>query len=106
MLAYTPSGGEAVIPNATPQAQTILTWTADGTSIFIGFMATGSYSGTFICEVGGEPWYTYETSVSDRTAYVADRSVRLAAGTQVSINVLSASTQAEPFYATILGGAS
>jgi hypothetical protein len=100
-LEYTPSGGVPVQPGVDTK---ILEWTADGNGIFIGFVGTGTYSGLFTLFIDGEPVYTYYTSPSLRTAYVADRSQRLPAGTKVELHVLSDSQQTETFYGTILGG--
>lgn len=102
MLAHTPLEDVAVQPNG--EAQEILKWTADGTSLLLGFMGTGSYSATFRLLVNGLPWYTYQTSTSVRTAYVADRAVRLDAGMVVTITAEHDSNAVETFSATLLGG--
>lgn len=102
MLTHTPLNDKPVQPTGEPQE--ILKWTADGSSLLLGFMGTGSYSGTFRLLVDGEPWYSYQTSPSIRTAYVADRAIRLEANTVVTITVEHDSNAVETFSATLLGG--
>jgi hypothetical protein len=101
MLAH--NNGTGVV--AQPDTETaICTWVSDGYSFLIGFMGTGSYSGEFILYVDGDPWYRYQTSPGNRTAYVADRGVLLPAGREVILKVRHYDSSAQTFYGTILGG--
>lgn len=88
----------------------IVTHTADGDKYFLGFMGTGSYSGTFKLYVTlpGQTevcYYVYYTSPSNRTAYVVDRVEKFPAGTIIELRVVHDSAGAETFYGTLLGGA-
>jgi hypothetical protein len=105
--------GEIIQPG---QLTRVLEWTADGNSFFLGFMGTGSYSGYFKLFVQKasptdpavlEPakvYYIYQTSPSNRTAYVVDRVEKFPAGTLVELYVEHDSASAETFYGTLLGG--
>lgn len=94
--------GITVDPGAEKE---ITRWTADGFNFLIGFTGTGSYSAEFRLYVGEEPWYVYQTSPSNRTAYMADRSTKLPAGTEVSLRVIHEDVATQQFKGTILGGA-
>jgi hypothetical protein len=82
----------------------ICKWTADGYSYLVGFMATGSFSAEFTMYINDEPWYVYQTSPGNRTAYVADRATKLAAGTIGSLRVKHNDSSVQDFKGTILGG--
>lgn len=101
MLAHNNKTGVTAQPN---QEALIAEWTADGFSYLIGFTGTGTYSGEFLLYVGGEPHYVYQTSPGNRTAYIADRGVRLDAGVKVQLKVRHEDTEAQTFKGTILGG--
>jgi hypothetical protein len=87
----------------------ICRWIADGMSYLIGFMGTGTYSAEFRLYVnrgsGDQCWYVYQTSPGNRTAYVADRGIKLPAGSEVSLRVLHHDFSDQEFKGTILGGA-
>ncbi len=83
----------------------IARWTADGYSFLVGFTATGSYSAEFRLYVGDEPWYVYQTSPGNRTAYIADRGTKIKAGIEVSLRVIHDDVAIQEFKGTILGGA-
>lgn len=95
--------GVSVNPAAEKE---ICNWVADGSSYLIGFMATGTYSAEFRLYVAGsaDPYYVYQTSPGNRTAYVADRGVKLPAGTDVSLKVVHEDSDVQTFKGTILGG--
>lgn len=83
---------------------TIVEWIADGFSYLIGFTGTGTYSGEFILYVNEDPWYVYQTSPGNRTAYIADRGAKPAAGTSVRLAVKHDDTATQTYKGTILGG--
>ena len=94
----------AVSPNVETE---IVSWTADGTKELIGFTATGSWSAEFRLYVGDDPspWYVYQTSPGNRTAYIADRGIVLPQGTRISLKVIHDSIEgSQTFHGTLLGG--
>lgn len=108
--------GVVIQPGISNEAN-IITWTANGEDLFLGFMGTGTYSAMFKLYIKGpisipelppeDPGtcvYVYQTSPSNRTAYVVDRLEKLEAGSLVSLRVYHESANAETFYGTILGG--
>jgi len=110
------NNGVAVEPGLNNEMN-IVTWTANGEDLFLGFMGTGTYSAMFKLYIKGaisvpelapeDPGtciYVYQTSPSNRTAYVVDRLEKLEVGTTVSLRVYHESASAETFYGTILGG--
>lgn len=103
MLARNNSG---VSVNPSTEKE-ICNWTADGSSYLIGFTGTGTYSAEYRLYVGTEtdPWFVYHTSPGNRTAYIADRGVKLTAGTKVSLKVIHEDSDVQTFKGTILGGA-
>lgn len=91
---------------ADPGKETdICRWTSDGYQYFVGFTGTGTYSGEFRLYVGEEPWYVYQTSPGNRTAYIADRGIKLPAGQSVTLRVMHEDVATQTFKGTILGGA-
>ena len=89
----------------------ILTWTSDGNSDFLGFTGTGSYSGMFylmveLPEESNKLYYAYQTSPSNRTAYVVDRIQKFPENTVVSLYVKHDSSGVETFLGTFLGAES
>ena len=106
--------GVAADPGITKETE-ILSWVADGQEFFLGFMATGTYSGMFklyvkLPQIGGNVtqeicYYLYQTSPSNRTAYVVDRITKYDSGTKISLRVSHDSANTETFYGTLLGGA-
>ncbi len=101
MLAHNNGSGINVQPN---KETTICTWESDGLAYVIGFQATGQVSGDFKLYVEGDPYYYYQTSPSNRTAYTADRGSQFPAGTKVELKVKHYDSTARQFYGTILGG--
>lgn len=90
---------------AQPNVETtIIEWIADGFNYLIGFTGTGTYSGEFTLYVNNDPWYVYQTSPGNRTAYIADRGTKLAAGTIVKLAVKHDDSAVQDFKGTILGG--
>lgn len=91
-----------------PQAEVeILSWTSDGVKELIGFLGSGTYSAEYRLYVGSDPapWYVYQTSPGNRTAYVADRATVVPAGQVVSLKVYHESTEGpQAFRGTLLGG--
>lgn len=100
MLQHNNSGVQAD-PNKETE---ICQWVADGFSYLIGFTATGSYSGEFNLYIGNDPWYCYQTSPGNRTAYMADKGQKLPAGTIISLRVKHNDNAIQTFKGTILGG--
>lgn len=91
--------------NASPNAETeICRWIADGYSFFVGFTGTGTFSGEFRLYVDGDPWYVYQTSPGNRTAYIADHGSKIASGKEVSLRVVHTDAATQQFKGTILGG--
>lgn len=93
--------------NALPNTETeIARWMADGVRELIGFTATGSWSAEFRLYVGSDPapWYVYLTSPGNRTAYIADRGVKLEPNTVVRLVVYHEGEGVQTFKGTILGG--
>lgn len=101
MLAHNNKTGVTAQPN---QESLITEWTADGFAYLVGFMATGTYSGEFTLYVNDDPWYVFQTSPANRTAYAADRGVKLPAGSKVKLKVSHDDVEAQQFKGTILGG--
>ena len=106
MLVGTDESGVLVQPNTLTS---ITTWTSDGTSDFLGFMGTGDYSGMFYLKVQKPEedellYYIYQTSPSNRTAYVVDRIERFVADTVITLYVKHDAADAQLFYGTLLGG--
>lgn len=101
MLAHNNAVGVIVQPN---NEVTICSWPADGSSFLIGFMASGTFSGEFALYVDGDPWYKYQTSPGNRTAFVADRGKKITAGLNVELKVRHYDKSSQTFYGTILGG--
>ena len=92
---------------AQPATETeICQWMSDGSRQLVGFTATGSWSAEFRLYVSTdyEPWYVYQTSPGNRTAYIADRGITLPAGTVVSLRVYHEGNGPQLFKGTILGG--
>jgi hypothetical protein len=90
---------------AQPNIETVICeWTADGFSYLIGFTGTGTYSGEFTLSVNNDPWYVYQTSPGNRTAYIADRGFKPSAGTKVRLSVKHEDVATQDFKGTILGG--
>lgn len=113
MLANNIASATPIAPVAAGSSNEteIVTWTADGLQGFLGFTGTGSYSGTFVLYVkkptdaSPKPYYMYQTSPSNRTAYVADRFIVFPANTILSLRVShDDSVDAQIFYGTLLGG--
>lgn len=100
MLAYN-NAGVQVDPNKEVE---ICQWIADGFSYLVGFTATGSFSGEFTLYINNDPWYCYQTSPGNRTAYIADKATKLAAGSVVSLKVNHTDNAIQTFKGTILGG--
>lgn len=102
MLARNNTG--VSIPPETEQE--ICRWVSDGIRYFIGFCATGTCSAEFRLYVGDdpEPWYVMQTSPAVRTAYLADRGVRLPQSTSVALKVIHEMPEEQSFKGTILGG--
>lgn len=101
MLAHNNATGKVVQPNVEVE---ICKWVSDGFSYLIGFTGTGTVSAEFLLYVGNEPWYVYQTSPGNRTAYIADRAEKIASGVVVSLRVIHDSYAQETFKGTILGG--
>lgn len=101
MLAKNTNG---VIVNPNTEVE-VCNWIANGTDYMIGFTGTGTYSAEFRLYVENECWYVYNTSPGNRTAYIADRGVKLPAQTKVSLRVIHEDSYDQTFKGTILGGA-
>jgi hypothetical protein len=100
MLASNVSGVEAGSKTET----TVCEWTSDGEQFVLGYTGTGSYSAYFRLYVNEEEGYIYQTSPSNRTAYVVDRAFKIPAGQNVRLTVYHESVDIQTFYGTILGG--
>jgi hypothetical protein len=88
----------------------LITWTADGSKYFLGFMASGDVEATYRLKVttpgatGPEVQYLYKTSAQMLTAYVVDRAIKLTANTVVTLTVEHTDAAPQNFYGTLLGG--
>lgn len=101
MLAF--NNDKGVI--ATPGVEAIVCeYVSDGFDYLVGFTGTGTYSAEYRLYVGSECHYVYQTSPGNRTAYMADRSVKLPAGVRVSLRVVHNDSSVQTFKGTILGG--
>jgi len=103
MIAHT-AADVTVPPNTETE---ILSWTSDGVQELVGFLASGTYSAEYRLYVGDDPapWYVYQTSPGNRTAYVADRAKVVPTGKIVSLRVYHESTEGpQRFRGTLLGG--
>lgn len=90
---------------ATPGVEAIICeHVSDGFGYFVGFTATGTYSAEYRLYVGSECQYVYQTSPGNRTAYIADRSVKVPAGVRISLRVVHEDSSVQTFKGTILGG--
>ncbi len=105
------------------QETELIRWVADGIRYLIGFNASGSYSARFALYIEGlpedwinnnlpgqgvynpsDPWYTQRISPSNRNAYVADRGVKLPAGTVTILKIVHYAPTEQFFEGSILGG--
>ena len=77
---------------------------SDGFAYLVGFTGTGSYSAEYRLYVGDECHYVYQTSPGNRTAYVADRAVKIPPGVTISLRVVHNDSAMQTFKGTILGG--
>lgn len=101
MLAFNNNPGVT----ATPGVEAIICeHVATGDEYLIGFTGTGSYSAEFRLYVGAECHYVYQTSPGNRTAYIADRALKVPAGVKVSLRVVQDDSAVQTFKGTILGG--
>lgn len=101
MLAYNNDPG--VVAQAGIETE-VCSWTSDGFAYLVGFMGTGSFSAEFRLYIGDDLTHVYQTSPGNRTAYVADRALKLAAGTVVSLRAYHTDVAAQTFKGTLLGG--
>ncbi len=108
-MIYRNNSGTLIQPGVE---QSIIEWESDGVTKVMGFMGTGTYSAEFslyvedddeIGALGDGAYYSYQTSPSLRTAYVADRAFIVPAGKRVILKIYHESTQSETFKATLLG---
>lgn len=100
MLAYNTTGVMAV----SAVEKEICQWPSDGNKYLIGFTATGSYSAEFRLYINNACVYVYQTSPSNRTAYIADRGLKVINGEIVSLRVYHEASTDQQFKGTILGG--
>jgi hypothetical protein len=93
---------------------TICEWISDELQLLIGFTATGTEGAQYklyIVELDSDghdlvvdPWYTFITTTSSPTAYIADRAKKITAGRIVRLTVKHSVASVQNFYGTILGG--
>jgi hypothetical protein len=101
--------------NAPQNTETMICeWTSDEIKLLIGFTATGTVGAQYKLyvvelDVNGndlivDAWYTFITTTTSPTAYIADRATKITTGRIVRLTVKHSVASVENFYGTILGG--